>query len=91
MSDERTLFESDSQENVENVARFLHQLADAMIQRDKQVQLRKGEDTFSFFVPDIVSFEVEFEEEETDEGLARELEIEIAWLEPAAPAGEEEE
>lgn len=91
MSDERTLFESDSQENVENVARFLHQLADAMVQRDKQVQLRKGEDTFTFFVPAVVSFEVEFEEEETDEGLARELEIEIGWLEPAAPAGEEEE
>ena len=91
MSDQQTLFESDSEEKIEDVVRFLHQLADAMAQRGKQVQLRKGSETFTFFVPDTVSFEVEFEEAVTDEGLARELEIEIEWLEAAAAASDEEE
>lgn len=91
MSDERTLFESDSQEKIEDVVRFLHQLADAMAQRSKQVRLRKGDETFTFPVPDLVSFEVEFEEEETEAGLVRELELEIEWLEAPAQSGEEEE
>lgn len=89
MSEEETRFESDTQERIEDVVRFLRQLADAMSQRRKHVQLRKGGETFTFAVPDTVSLEVEFEEEQTDEGLARELEIEIEWLE-AAIAEEEE-
>ena len=90
MSDEQTLFESESREKIEDVVRFLRQLADAMAQRKKHVQLRKGDKVYTFAVPDHVSFEVELEEEETDAGTVRELEIEIEWLELAPPAEDEE-
>ena len=91
MIDEQILFESEGQEKIESVVRFLRQLADAMSQRGKHVRLRKGDDVYTFAVPDMVSFEVELEEEETNEGRVRELEIEIEWLEAAVPAGADEE
>lgn len=77
--DEMTLFESEEEKTRADVGAFLHELADEIA--EGRVTLNYGNKEIVLRLPEDVLLEVEVEEETSDEGTQRSLEIEIEWLE----------
>ena len=77
MGKETTLFKSEEKQEIQNVAAFLHQLADKIAQ--KQIILRQGSEEISLSLPNIVELEIEVEDELKKKRTKRSLEIEIEW------------
>jgi amphi-Trp domain-containing protein len=79
MGKEIVLFASEEKSNVRNVASFLHQMADKLL--EQEVVLRQGNEELKISVPANVTLEIKVEEEEKKGKTQRSLEIEIEWYE----------
>ena len=79
MGKETVLFQSEEKQSRQNVATFLHELADKVEQ--KQVVLQKGAESLTLHIPANVTLEVKAEEEDKKGRTQRSLEVEIEWYE----------
>ena len=83
MSEEETLYESESLRTVPEVIDFIRQLAHWL--EDRRIIFPHGEETMELQIPDEVVLEIEVEEEDAGPNrLKRSLEIEIEWSEQMA-------
>ncbi len=79
MGKEIVLFKSEERKSIQNVAEFLHQLADKLA--ENKVILRRGTEEIQINIPDNVILELKVEEEIKKNKTQHSLEIEIEWIE----------
>jgi amphi-Trp domain-containing protein len=80
MSEERTIYESETKRSLPEVVDFLQQLAQWL--SEGQLTVDKGDEPVVIEIPSNVVLEIEIEEEDEGEGqVKRSLEIEIEWTE----------
>lgn len=80
MSEERTIYESETKRSLPEVVDFLQQLAQWL--GEGQLTVDKGGETMVIDIPSNVVLEIEIEEEDDGAGqVKRSLEIEIEWTE----------
>ncbi|MDX1662907.1 MAG: amphi-Trp domain-containing protein [Candidatus Promineifilaceae bacterium] len=80
MSEEKTLYESESYRTVPEVIEFFRQLAHWL--EDRRIIFPHGEEEIVIEIPDEVVLEIELEEEDAGVNrIERSLEIEIEWTE----------
>lgn len=77
MGKEVVLFASEERSDLQNVAAFLHQLADKVA--SGKVVLRSGNQEIVLDIPNNVVLELKAEEEAKKNKTQRSLEIEIEW------------
>jgi amphi-Trp domain-containing protein len=73
------LVKSDLRKTLPEVAAFLHELADKV--ESGEVTLLQGGQDVSIALPDTVSFELEYYEKPKKQGVKKQLEIELEWVE----------
>ena len=85
MSEERTLYESETQRTIPQVIDFLRQLSFWL--GDRRLAFEEDGETVIVEIPNEVVLEIEIEEEDEGENqVKRSLEIEIEWVEEKARA-----
>lgn len=77
MGKEVVLFSSEEKRHLNEVAAFLHELADRLA--TNEVTLRQANEELTLSLPDNVVLEIKVEEEEKKTKKQRSLEIEIEW------------
>jgi amphi-Trp domain-containing protein len=78
MGKEIILFKSEEPKSLSDVAAFLNQLADKLVQG--QVILQQGTEEITLDIPNRVVLELKAEEEAKKNKTQRSLEIEIEWI-----------
>ena len=79
MAKKNVLVKSDLRKNLPDVAAFLRELADKV--ESGQLTLVQGEQDVKVDLPETVSFELEFYEQAKKQGIKKQLEIELEWVE----------
>ena len=78
MGKEVVLFKSEEKRDTQEIAKFLHELADRVAMRE--VILRKGEEELALALPSVMVLEVKAEEETSKAGKVHySLEVELEW------------
>lgn len=78
MGRETILFSSEEKKDLQDVAEFLHQLADKLAQSN--VIFRQGTEELVVEIPNNVVLEIKVEEELKRDKTQQSLEIEIEWI-----------
>ncbi len=86
MGQETVLFKSKERKGRQEIADFLHQLADKIAAGN--LILRQGQEEVNLEIPDNLILEVEVEDEhKSKKGVRRQLEIEIKWYDNEDKSG----
>jgi len=78
MGRETILFSSEEKKDLQDVAEFLHQLADKLAENN--VIFRRGTEELVVEIPNNVVLEIKVEEELKRDKTQQSLEIEIEWI-----------